>query len=412
MLKTAIAALGLFLSASLGVAQHWEFEQVDTGGMGAGLHMRRGPGGLLNLAYYHESSGQIRLAVWDTVWKFDDPTIPAVHGSDPRSLSFDVSARQERGVAYTVAGSAIAFAHCSDSLWEFELTGDTGYGPCLSYDTAGVPNLAYGWTSLFHVERSESGWVQTTIAQGGGQWNHAYSCWQLVTDGRGRLQAFCDDYWSFPSSPGDVYGSNIFVVVRTDTGWTGRNVAGGTTIGFRTLALALRNDDSAFVGYYQTAYDPGFYLNGSRIDSNATSARLAVDTYDYAHIAYVSGAFRYRYLDEHGWRFSTILPDANIIVGDVVHDSTGQPIVAYHVRGNGVWLARGVDIVGVGEERSERGGERNAVATILRGLPSAGVVFDVMGKRVESPRAGVYFVREPSAVSGQPLAVRKVVVTR
>ena len=47
-------------------------------------------------------------------------------------------------------------------------------------------------------------------------------------------------------------------------------------------------------------------------------------------------------------------------------------------------------------------------------MPPSAAAFDAMGRRVTSPKTGVYFVRtEPSAVSGKPsaVAVRKVVLT-
>ncbi len=46
-------------------------------------------------------------------------------------------------------------------------------------------------------------------------------------------------------------------------------------------------------------------------------------------------------------------------------------------------------------------------ATVLRRLPAGAVAFDAMGRRVTNPRPGIYFVREPSAVS-----CRKVILQR
>jgi len=40
------------------------------------------------------------------------------------------------------------------------------------------------------------------------------------------------------------------------------------------------------------------------------------------------------------------------------------------------------------------------------------VVFDAMGRRMLNPRSGVLFIREPSAVGGQPSVVREVVIAR
>jgi len=53
------------------------------------------------------------------------------------------------------------------------------------------------------------------------------------------------------------------------------------------------------------------------------------------------------------------------------------------------------------------------VSTVLRRVPSGSVVFDAMGRRVSTPRAGVYFVREGAERREQGgVTVRKVVITR
>ncbi len=62
-------------------------------------------------------------------------------------------------------------------------------------------------------------------------------------------------------------------------------------------------------------------------------------------------------------------------------------------------------VIGIGEAKPE--GARSAVRilwpTVVRGLPPGAVAFDAMGRRVASPKAGIYFIRvdsrEPSAVS-------------
>ncbi|MCX6841456.1 MAG: hypothetical protein NTX53_04115 [candidate division WOR-3 bacterium] len=52
-------------------------------------------------------------------------------------------------------------------------------------------------------------------------------------------------------------------------------------------------------------------------------------------------------------------------------------------------------------------------ATVLRGLPPGAIAFDAMGRRVVSPRSGIYFVREgPEALSSKLQATYKVVITR
>ena len=69
--------------------------------------------------------------------------------------------------------------------------------------------------------------------------------------------------------------------------------------------------------------------------------------------------------------------------------------------------------VGVEESHKPQATSYKLAATVVRSLPRGAVAFDAMGRRVVNPRPGVYFVRsEPSAVSRQPTAVTKVIISR
>jgi hypothetical protein len=50
--------------------------------------------------------------------------------------------------------------------------------------------------------------------------------------------------------------------------------------------------------------------------------------------------------------------------------------------------------------------------TLVHSLSADALVFDAMGRRVLTPKAGIYFVQERSAVGGKRSAVRKVVLVR
>jgi hypothetical protein len=69
---------------------------------------------------------------------------------------------------------------------------------------------------------------------------------------------------------------------------------------------------------------------------------------------------------------------------------------------------------GVQETMNDERVTRNVRPTVVRSLPAGAVAFDAMGRRVMNPRSGIFFVQEPSAVSGKPSAVtvRKVVIQR
>jgi hypothetical protein len=68
---------------------------------------------------------------------------------------------------------------------------------------------------------------------------------------------------------------------------------------------------------------------------------------------------------------------------------------------------------GVEESHKPQAVSHKPATTHVRSLPARAAAFDAMGRRVVSPKAGVYFLRsEPSAVSGQPSSVTKVIVTK
>jgi subtilisin family serine protease len=69
-------------------------------------------------------------------------------------------------------------------------------------------------------------------------------------------------------------------------------------------------------------------------------------------------------------------------------------------------------VAGIQETTNDERVTRNLPRTVLNSLPAGAVAFDAMGRRVLSPRSGILFVRERSAVGGKPSAVivRKVIV--
>jgi hypothetical protein len=117
------------------------------------------------------------------------------------------------------------------------------------------------------------------------------------------------------------------------------------------------------------------------------------------------------------WRTESIPGPAGIGGIDIEVDTTGQVIIVYSTQDSGLWCARamGSDVIGVNESTEPQTTGWNPEPTILFGASgvkrlASCVVFDAMGKRVLSPKSGIYFLRE--AAGGQPSAVTKVVVAR
>ncbi len=424
----SVVLLAALVAAAL--AQHWDVEQVDSAGWGAGVHARRGGDGRLYLGYYNEQSGQIRVVSRDSgVWRFETPAIPAAYGY-PRPFSFDVGPHDEVGVAYATSGSQVIFAQRSDTGWAPDSFA-RGYNPCLTFDTSGVPSIVFDTGSLLFAARTDTSWVINTLAVGGGTMNYSYSCWRLRADPSNGLHAFCHDGWAWPSAhrlAADVFGQDIFVIARTDSGWHTSWGTGGVAWGFDCLSMDLDTmGREEFCYQVHASSGQGFYLDSSLIDDGVRAARISVDRLNRCHIAYVNDSFKYRWLDG-GWHVTTILPDTSVDVGDVLFDSVGQPIVAYHRPGYGVFLAHGVDVVGQSEERQQpTANSLQPTASVVRNvlfLPANGEgrmarseLMDATGRAVLALRAGandvsrlpagIYFIRELPA--GR---TRRVIVTR
>lgn len=433
--STLLAVCGLLFATSF--AQHWDIEQVDSAGWGAGVHARRGPDGRLCLGYYNEQTGQIRVASRDSgVWHFESPAIPTVYLEDSRPFSFDVGPHGEVGVVYATSGSQMIFAQRSDTGWTRDSFAQ-GYGPCLAFDTSGAPNVVFGAWSLLFAVRTGTFWVIDTLAVGGGTMNYFYSCWRLKADPGNGLHAFCEDGWSWPSAhrlAADVFGGDIFVTARADSGWHMSWGTGGVAWGFDCLSMDLDTmGREEFCYQVHASPGQGFYLDSSLIDDGVRAARISVDRLNRCHIAYVNDGFKYRWLDG-GWHVTTILRDTSVDIGDVLFDSAGQPIVSYYRPGNGVWLAHGMDIVGLSEGRQEPAahGWQLAASDIRNvlwlaanggGRAASGGLLDATGRRVLALKAGandvsrlpagIYFMRtQDPEHRTQSWGVRKVIVTR
>ncbi len=426
------------LLTSLVSAQHWQFEQVDTGRMGAGIRMRSGPDGNLYLGYFSDSTGQVRVTRYDTAWHFEDPDIPPVY---EQGFSFDVGPHGEVAAAYDTAPAATVYAWQEATGWLVECFPDSTEWPSLIFDTSGTPNLMYGRPLGYRLSylklavRTDSGWTSETVHNGGpGRYNH-FENPLMTVDASGHLHAFARNDWVVgPIGPGRFgWGQDLWLYLQSDSGWQCRRVDGGGFVSYPSMALALDADDSDAVCYSEVfEFDPPlFYLDSTVIDSGVGSAQLAIDALDRPHVAYSFTAFIYRFLDGHGWYVDTILPaGAGIEVGGIGFDSTGEPMVAYHVPGDGVWLAHGSGITGLFQGSPQSMPRVGRCATLCRGsLVLASdfgapvldlVLLDAAGRKVMDLHPGdndirhlspgIYFVR--SAEDRQQPALRKIIVSR
>jgi len=437
MKKTIVVALVLAASMSLCVAQHWEFEQVDTGGMGGGLHMQRDTAGQLCLAYFHDSPGNVRVARHDSAWRFEDVEIPV---SCRAGFCYAVGRRGEEGLLYDTADHSVLLARREQTGWSTEVFPAAAESYHLIFDSTGSPQVVYAkylnvvLTHLSHAERTDSGWVTIALDTGKVNYSNYFDCWALVADSADRLHAFCSHSWQFPPAGLErpIFGEDIYMYRRVNGQWQSSLVAGGTARGYSSLSLALDTRGGENTCYSGGSSPGGFFYNSVRIDTGSVRACLALDSLNRPHIANTYWAFLYRYLDHRGWHVDTILPNGTSIrLGGLLLDDAGQPIVAYHVPGNGVWLARGVDIVGTEEAMNDEREVMSVGPTVVRGVlllparlssahyslltPAGRKVADLVpgANDVRHLSPGVYFIRAKGA-RGQGFEgpSRKVVITR
>jgi hypothetical protein len=98
----------------------------------------------------------------------------------------------------------------------------------------------------------------------------------------------------------------------------------------------------------------------------------------------------------------------------VVFDGAMWVLGGYSTQGyeHDAWYSNGLAVEGPQPQTSSRKLEPTVLSGSGVGRLASSVAFDAMGRRVVNPRSGVLFVQERSAVSGEPSAVTKVVITR
>ena len=402
-----LLAVGCLLSAGLG--QHWEIEQVDSAGWGAGVQMRRHPD-LGWLLCYRGPGGVIRLAWSDLVWHYED--MPFRHSLPSGVQGLNIGHRGEVGIAYADSFQWCWYALKSAAGWEdvaVPYPNPFPWAPIpTAFDTAGAPMIALQvGLSFILARRSDSLWTSDTLVSDDPMWNPSFSSSAIGMTADGVVWGVLD--WSYYFGPQrDVYGTNLYRFYVADSVGlvyvTG--VANGSIAG---VAGCIDSRDSVHTSCGLWSYSTiGLLLDQTLIDTARvvlTSVRF--DTLGRPHVAYVleSGELLYRYRGALGWRtFDVGVSGVSFV--DLKLDGWSQPLIAYSTA-DGVFLAHGEDVVGADETERQPVPAPAVCPSIARHLPASTVVFDATGRRVQNPRPGVYFVRE-----AQAQGVTKVVLTR
>jgi hypothetical protein len=163
MIRERFVFAAFLLSVPLALAQHWEFEQVDSGVM-RGPTIARMADGRICLSYMSEDS-VVWVAFKDTTWHRE--VVGRMEGYASPAIA--VGPHGTVGVVYDSGG--ICYAVRNDTAWDHEYLPPAGAGPLLSYDSADVPLVISGQrdngVSVYATTRVESGWTTTTLFIGG-----------------------------------------------------------------------------------------------------------------------------------------------------------------------------------------------------------------------------------------------------
>jgi hypothetical protein len=438
MSRRSLIFLLTVLVVGLAMAQHWEFEQVDTAQWGLGVQMRRLPDGRLCLSYRHPTAG-LRYAVRDTIWHYED----IGPGGD---FGFSVTLS---GVPAVLCGDQ--YIERTDTGWVRSTVPWTPYGHFLAHDSAGspvyiIPGFAPDTQMLIAVSRVEGVWQQDTAVRLVMP-DQGLCALAMRSDALGRPMVLFFYY----VIQGSLSYEYLNVAVRTSSGWV-RQGAGSTMDGyFGSLDLtedAYGNWGAAFTmcGYMTPYYLCYFGVGGvGPITRSSEDIALAValDSQDRAQVFYEQGGrYRFAWRDSTEWDSVAVPWNYRVEAVDMVTSDRDEPVVAFYSRG-GLWLACASNLVGCAEMADsdrERGlfpsiGRRELALCSELPAEDRPVLLDITGRRVMSLQPGVndirrvapgvYFVREgdsriePSdgtcedAEQGsQGSSVRKIVIQR
>ena len=400
------------LLAALAAGQTWDFELVDTASHGS-VSVCRHPGGTIFLAYARDT-GEFALVWKDSVWHFESTGCPAY--SD-----FAIGADGTIGIAYKYSdSSALGYAARTDSGWQHEsLPWRTdGSKPWLGIGPTGLPGLLHVFrddtlylSALLIASRTQDSWQLDTVQAAWGTPGAHYEAYGFAYDTAGGRCGLYREWLMMPTSIDNLYifsdsGGAMLVMGFENyigTAVMGLDPGGRWAAHYTNVVLGGRIDRL----YYRDP-DPG---SGVCLDSSAQAAAVGLDTAGRPHVLYLkAGQMHYCWRSDTTWH-RVVIPRTGVAGADFVLSDSCQPIVAFS-DAQGVWLARGSDIVGVREEGPEpQAPSRKLAATVIRSLPQGAVAFDALGRSVMNPRSGVFFVREAQA-QAQAQAIRRVVVTR
>jgi hypothetical protein len=404
--------LPVLLLVALATGQQWEFELIEACSARR-ASVRRHP--VRGAVVGYETDGQYRLAWKDSVWHYDSTSCSGMADSC-------IGPDGTTGIAYLPSDSVrLRYAVRTDSGWQHEsLPWRTDGGrPWLGIGPEGLPGILHTikeegpLNALLLAVRTQDSWRLDTLWAVDGTPGAFFDAFGFAYDTIGRA---CGLYKVTTLMPTWIEELHIFA----DSGGTcllsgyENHVSGvlGLEPGGKWAAL-YANADGLVNRLYYSDSEPG---SGLCLDSLAGAGAVTFDPAGRPFALYAKDANLYFSWRTDKWR-KTMVPRQGIGSADLIASDSCEPLIAF-TDAQGVWLARGTGIVdGIAEKPMPQVAGPKREATILSDkwgvehLASC-VVYDALGRRVTSPRPGIFFVRQASSIMRDASSVTKVVITR
>ncbi len=416
---SVLLAVGCLVIA---VAQEWQVELVDTSCRPSDAFVKRDSD--RTYVAYVTSEGMIRIAFKDTIWHYE--TLDTGLVRPERGFHFALGPAGRMAVSGLDDSTRPVVFERSDSVWSRIWTREPlGHdcGPARAvYVADGVPAVIYcndesGVTGDVIVEtRPDSLWrVDTAKHFSPGGENVGLTLY----DADGSEEAgpcFLIEYAEWlPKSAQLWMRVAVYKGYRSGADWSLVGLGGGLYAAVDGYDIVAGGPHTASAAAYAGDYSGGYTLfdRDSVWPGRARDAAVQVDSAGRDLTALVTPDSVLRFAFKGGfWHFYEVPGVTTAARCDLALDDAGQPLLAF-VDSIGIWLARGINIVGMEENHVPQAAGRRLAATVVRSLPPGTVVFDAMGRRVRNPRAGIYFLGEGLGARVQGRGrMRKVVLQR
>jgi hypothetical protein len=412
---SVLLALGCLVTA---VAQQWQVELVDTSFRRHEVFVRR-DGPLCRVAYL-AAEGNIRIASRDTAWSYENLDTGLVRPGPYDDFHLALGPGGRMAVSGVDDSVRPVVVEKSDSgwgrIWTHEELPYVSWLARAVYGADSVPTVIYCSGNYYVADvivetRLDSMWHADTARHfdPGSQ-----NCELELYDADGSPESgpcFLIQYsFGLPKLAKSPWTFVVYKGFQSGGGWRLVWLGGGFNVHAVGYDIVAGGDDTASAAVYSSGYS--LFDHDSVWTGRATDAAVQVDTAGRRLMAFVTSdsVLRFAYKDTR-WHFREVMGVTTATCCDLALDEYGQPLIAYE-DDDGLWLARGIDVLGVVEGLNPQATSRTPASTVIRSLPQDAVAFDAMGRRATRARAGVYFVRDEGRGPGDAGRMRKVIVQR